>query len=92
MSWLPPDLKKAVVMIGVGEPLVTPKGSGAIIKYRNSCYAITAKHVIQNIPNPIFVFNSKGGGIVRRSTRELNEAIGSEWVNHSDENVDLSII
>lgn len=79
-------------MIGEGEPRVSPKASGALIKYRKKDYIVTAKHVVQNIPDPIFVFNNKSGDIIRRSTQNLNERFGFEWVSHSDVNVDLSII
>ena len=79
-------------MIGEGEPRVSPKGSGVLISHRSKFYAITAKHVVQNIPNPIFVYNSISGGRLRLPTNRLTEKLGYEWVNHSDENIDLSII
>jgi len=91
MTFLPPDLKKTIIMIGEGAPGVRPKGSSFLIKYKNKDYAITAKHVIQNIPNPIFVFNNKSGDKIRRTTHNLNETFGYEWAHHSDKDVDLSI-
>lgn len=92
MTWFPSNLKKTVLMIGEGEPRVTPKGSGALVSHKEQLYAITAKHVVQNIPNPIFVYNSKSGYRIRLSTNKLTEKLGHEWVHHSDVNVDLSII
>ena len=92
MTWIPSDLKKTILMIGEGEPRVAPKGSGALVNHRGTLYAITAKHVIQNIPNPIFVYNNKSGEITRLPTHTLTETHGVEWVNHPDLNVDLSII
>ena len=79
-------------MIGEGLPAVQPKGSCAIISYRKRSYAITAKHVIQNIADPIFLFNNKKREMVRRPTSDITIAIGAEWAHHTDVNVDLSII
>lgn len=92
MTWIPSDLKKTILMIGEGEPRVTPKGSGALVRHKNKIYAITAKHVVQNISNPMLLFNSKSEGILRLPTHDLTERLGVEWVNHSDVNIDLSII
>ncbi len=92
MTWLPSDLKKTVLMIGEGEPMVTPKGSGVLVNHKNKLYAITAKHVVKNINNPIFVFNGKSGERIRLPTKTITDSRGFEWAHHSNENIDLSIM
>lgn len=94
MTWIPSDLKKTIILIGEKQPNsagAQPKGSGVLIKHKGNSYVVTAKHVIEKINNPIFIVDNKKGGILLRSTQVIREKFGCEWINHPNDEVDLSI-
>lgn len=98
MSWLPSDMKKSIVMIG--EPDVKsetsfscdPAGSGALIRYKENLWVVTAKHVIEKIHDPTMMFNDIHGRIKGYRTSYLSNKFSWEWKYHTDKDVDLAII
>jgi len=94
MSWLPVEMKKAILMIGEETKIdqVRPAGSASLIQYQGSIYVVSAKHVIENLRNPVITFNNLQGGITGRKTSDLTEHLGYRWISHPDPNVDIAII
>lgn len=94
MPWFPAELKKTILMIGEesGKHEVTPKGSATLIQYKNALYVVTARHLINELRDPVMIFNNKEGKPIGRVTSELTEKMGSKWINHPNPHIDISVI
>ena len=88
-------MKKSIVMIGERdeiEPIARPVGSGALLRYEKYLFVATAKHVVENISDPLILFNDIKGRIKGYRTSYLTNEFGFEWKYHSDNEVDLAAI
>jgi len=95
MSWLPSDMKKSIVMIGErdeNEPIARPIGSGALLRFEKYLFVVTAKHVVENISDPLILINDVKGRIKGYKTSNFTSEFGFEWRYHSDKEVDLAAI
>lgn len=67
-------------------------GSAFLLKYNDVEYAITAKHVLKDIENPMIGFNTEGRKLHQISSQKL-KALGPEWIYHpKNSKLDLAAI
>lgn len=95
------DSKKTITFLGVinkkGDAV--PKATGFFVQVQGIFHLVTAKHVVMDMKTgdlmdkELFAFfNRKAGGVTSVSIKKLKRSDETNWIFHSDDQVDIAII
>lgn len=99
MKKLLANLKRTVVFIGALSDNRHPqiRGTGCLINVDKVFHLLTAKHLVIDsktgdpVPGLLAFFNLKSGKTASRSLDEMRKMLGTNWIFHSEPNVDLAV-
>lgn len=92
-SWLPNHWLKCTLPILEDPGLVTEdfQGSSFVIHRDGVNFVITARHVIEDLRNPMIGFHANDRSLQRVSTHDMEAIAGLKWIYHPD-GLDLAAI
>jgi len=91
-DWFPPDWLKCIIPILEDPGLTTEHlmGSAFVLKHNKIVYAVTARHVIEELRDPMIGFPTLDKTLERVSTRIFSKYLNLSWIFH--DSLDLAAI
>ena len=91
-DWFPPEWLKCTIPILEDPGLTTDhvEGSAFVLKYGMVVYAVTARHVIDELKDPMIGFPTTDKSLERISSKTFQKYLNLEWINH--DSLDLAVI